>query len=43
MKYRTVDVTTLKGIRTAERLKANGWRIVSSSWWRIAFEKKEAK
>lgn len=38
-KYRRVEVTTVKGIRTAERLKANGWKIVGSSPWAINFYK----
>ena len=27
LKYRTVDTTTLKGLKTAERLHANGWKM----------------
>ena len=37
--YRRVDVTTLQGLKTAERLKESGWRVVSSTWWTILFEK----
>ena len=28
LQYRRVDLTTVKGIQTAERLQANGWKIV---------------
>ena len=35
----TVDVTTIKGVELAERLKRNGWTIYSSSPWTIKFYK----
>lgn len=35
MKYKTIDTKTLKGLRQAERLKRNGWAIVSVGFWGI--------
>lgn len=40
MKYRTVDTRTLEGLKLAERLKANGWRIIRTGLTLIYFEKK---
>ena len=37
--YKRVDITTIKGIQLAERLKRNGWIIYSSSPWTICFYK----
>lgn len=33
--YKRVDITTLKGLKQAERLKANGWTIIASSFLHI--------
>lgn len=38
-KYRTIDTRTMKGLKEAERLKRNGWRIISAGFWTIIFEK----
>lgn len=39
-KYRTVDTSTLKGLRTAERLHANGWITYSVGLFIIKFYKR---
>lgn len=43
--YRTIDVTTLKGLRQAERLHINGWKISRNGLFTIQFYriKKENK
>jgi hypothetical protein len=43
IKYKTVDTRTLKGLKQAERLKANGWTIGSVGLWTIEFYKKVTK
>ncbi len=43
MKYRTVDTGTLKGLKTAERLHANGWKTISVGLFLIQFEKAKKK
>lgn len=40
LKYKTVETRTLKGLRQAERLKANGWKITGNGLFTIRFEKK---
>ncbi len=37
MKYKTIDVSTLKGLKQAERLHANGWKQVSVGLFTIQF------
>ena len=37
--YRTVDITTLKGLKLAERLHVAGWKIVRSGMFSIQFER----
>lgn len=37
--YKRVEIRTVKDIEKAARLKANGWRIVSSNIFAIMFEK----
>ena len=37
--YKRIDVTTIKGIEAAEKLHAAGWKIVSSTFWTIIFER----
>ena len=39
LKYKTVDITTEKGIREAEALKSKGWIIISSSPFTVIFER----
>ncbi|MFA5049045.1 MAG: hypothetical protein WC516_08530 [Patescibacteria group bacterium] len=39
-KYRTVDTRTLKGLKTAETLKRNGWKVITHGVTTIQFEKK---
>ena len=40
--YRIVDTGTLEGLRQAERLKANGWRIDRVGLFLIWFSKRRA-
>lgn len=40
VKYRMVDTSTLKGLRTAERLKNNGWEVTRVGLFIIQFRKK---
>ena len=40
LKYRTVDTSTLAGLRRAERLKRLGWTIVRTGLFLITFEKR---
>jgi hypothetical protein len=43
-KYRTVDTSTLAGLKAAERLHVSGWRMIRSGIYIVQFEKKvEAK
>lgn len=42
-KYRTVDVTTLKGLKLAERLHRNGWQMGRVGPFTIQFYKREVK
>lgn len=37
IEYRTVDTTTLEGLRTAERLHANGWKMGRVGLFSIRF------
>jgi len=39
LKYQTVDTRTLDGIKKAEKLKANGWKIGSVGFTTIQFYK----
>lgn len=41
--YKTVDTRTVQGIRQAERLKENGWRIIRSGLFSIQFEREKKK
>jgi hypothetical protein len=41
--YKTVDTNTLKGLKHAERLKANGWQIVRSGLFTIQFKRTTVK
>lgn len=38
--YRTVDTSTLEGLRRAERLQADGWTIFSAGLFIVKFCKK---
>lgn len=40
-KYRIVDTSTLKGLKLAERLHANGWKMESVGLYLIMFSKRE--
>lgn len=44
MKYqfRTIDTSTLKGLKQAERLHMNGWEIIRTGLFLIWFQKKGA-
>ncbi len=37
--YKTIDTRTLKGLKQAEALKRNGWKIISVGLFTIKFEK----
>ncbi len=37
--YKTADTSTLEGLKQAERLKAAGWKIISSGLFLIMFER----
>ena len=39
-KHRRVSLRTIKGIKTAERLKQNGWKVIQHSPDMLVFEKK---
>ncbi len=39
MKYRTVDTSTMRGLKTAERLKDSGWKIVRTGLHLVYFAK----
>lgn len=41
MRYRTVDTSTLAGVREAERLQANGWTTYRVGLFLIYFCKRE--
>jgi len=43
VKYITVDLRSIKGIKKAERLHMAGWKVNSSSLDIIQFYKKEGK
>lgn len=38
-KYKTVDTSTLAGLKRAEWYQAHGWKIISSGLYLITFEK----
>ncbi len=38
--YKTVDTSTLKGLKQAERLHMNGWTIIRSGLYLIQFMRK---
>ncbi len=39
-KYRTVDTSTLKGLKRAEWYGARGWKIINVGFTTLTFEKK---
>lgn len=41
--YRTVDTSTLKGLKTAERLHTTGWTTYSVGLFMIYFYKRKQK
>ena len=41
--YERVDVTTIDGIKRAEKLHEQGWKIISSSLFSIQFERKRVR
>jgi hypothetical protein len=42
MKYKTVDTSTLKGLKQAERLHQNGWKTIFVGLFLIYFSKPKA-
>ena len=41
--YKTVDTSTLKGLKEAEKLKEKGWKIIRAGLFLIQFEKELIK
>lgn len=41
--YKTVDTSTLKGLKEAERLHQSGWRTVRTGLHLIYFEKRDTE
>lgn len=39
IEYKMVDTSTLKGLRAAERLKANGWQIYRTGLFLVYFKR----
>lgn len=39
--YKTIDTSTLAGLREAERLQADGWRIIRSGLYLVQFERRK--
>jgi hypothetical protein len=37
--YRRVDISTIKGIKQAERLQSMGWKVISSGMFSVIMEK----
>ena len=35
MKYKSIDTSTLSGLKAAERLQSNGWRIYRTGLFRV--------
>lgn len=42
-KYKTVDTSTVEGLKRAERLVARGWKIISVGFWQLILEKEVKK
>jgi hypothetical protein len=40
-KYKRIDVTTLAGLKEAERLQARGWKPISGYLFTVLMEKRE--
>lgn len=40
--YKTCDTSTLKGLKAAERLHQDGWKIIRNGLFLIQFERKVA-
>ncbi len=40
IKYKTIDISTEKGIKQAEKLKEKGWSISSTGFFTIQFYKR---
>ena len=41
--YILIDIRTIKGMDTAERLKRQGWKIISVGFTSLQFERKKSK
>jgi hypothetical protein len=39
LKYKTIDISTLKGIKAAEKLQSKEWKIMSTGFYTIQFYK----
>ena len=40
--YKTIDTSTLKGLKEAERLHQTGWKMIRTGLFLIQFERKVA-
>jgi hypothetical protein len=38
--YKTIDISTLEGLKAAERLHMQGWKTIQVTPFRIKFERK---
>jgi hypothetical protein len=38
--YRRIDISTLAGLKEAERLQANGWKAISGGLFTVLMEKR---
>jgi len=38
--YRRIDITTLAGLKQAERLQAHGWTVISGGLFTVLMEKR---
>ena len=41
--YKTIDISTLKGIEEAEKLQNNGWKIINFGLYLLIFERRLSK
>lgn len=39
--YRRIDISTLKGLKQAERLQARGWKLVGGGLFTIVMQKED--
>lgn len=39
--YKTIDTSTEAGLKKAERLQKQGWKILNNGFWSIQFEREK--